>query len=150
VSRYRQQALIEASPDAIWELVGNPARHTEWWPRVVNVQCEGLEEGCEYRQVTRMPGGESETTLHIERLDVGREVLIRCVDTGTYTRWLLTEAQGDTFVEAEFGMDPKTVGTRVFDWVAGKRYFRKWLEQSIDALKQAARARAPTGPPAPG
>ena len=85
-----------------------------------------------------MPGGESETTVHIERLDVGREVLIRCLDTGTYTRWLLTEAQGDTFVEAEFGMDPRTIGTRVFDWVAGKRYFRKWLEQSIDALKQAA------------
>ena len=47
-----------------------------------------------------------ETTMAIEQLDDLREIHMRCTDTGTYARWLLTEAQGNTFVDVEFGMDP--------------------------------------------
>jgi hypothetical protein len=64
--------------------------------------------------------------------------MIRGINTGTYCRWLLTEARGGTFVDAEFGMDPRTVGTRVFDALAGKRYFRHWVGQSLDGLRTAA------------
>ena len=63
---------------------------------------------------------------------------MRCLNTGTYTRWLLTEAQGGTFIDAEFGLEPRTLGTRVFDQLAGKRYFRRWLEESLDALERVA------------
>jgi hypothetical protein len=107
MSSYRQQAQLDVPASAVWELVGNVERHPEWWPRVINVQCDGLEEGCSYRQV--------------------------------YTRWLITEAQGGTFIDAEFGLDPKRAATRVFDVVAGRRYFRHWLEQSIEGLRRAAR-----------
>jgi hypothetical protein len=140
VSLYRQQALIEAPPEVVWELLGNPNRHPEWWPRVVEVQCEGLEEGCTYRQVTKTPMGKIETDISVERLEGCREINVRCLDTGTCCRWLFTEAQGNTFIDAEFGMDPQDLGRRVFDLVAGRRYFRKWLEQSLDALREAARA----------
>ena len=64
--------------------------------------------------------------------------MLRCLDTGTYARWLLAEAQGGTFIDVEFGLDPKTPRTRVFDAVAGRRYFRNWLQQSIAALRLAA------------
>lgn len=113
-------------------------RHPEWWPRVVGVHCEGLEEGCSYRQVLKSPMGVIETDVSIERLDDCRELTLRCMDTGTYAHWLLAEAQGGTFVDVEFGLDPKTARTRVFDLVAGKRYFRQWLQQSIEALRVAA------------
>jgi len=83
--------------------------------------------------------GVIETDVRVERLDGCRELLLRCLDTGTYTRWLLTEAQGGTFIDAEFGREPRAVGTRVFDVIAGKRYFRRWLEESIEALRDAAR-----------
>lgn len=138
MSLCRQQAVIDASPQQIWELVGDPNRHAEWWPRVVDVHCEGLEEGCTYRQVYKSPTGVIETDVSVERLDDCRELRVRCLNTGTYTRWLLTEAQGRTFIDAEFGLDPQTVGTRVFDRVAGKRYFRRWLEESLDALEKVA------------
>jgi len=138
VSAYRQQALIDVPIETVWELVGDVHRHAEWWPRVVEVRCEGLSEGCAYRQVMKSPTGTIETDVSVERLDGCHELLLRCLDTGTYTRWLMTESQGGTFIDAEFGMDPKTVGRRVFDAVAGKRFFRQWLNQSLDALRRAA------------
>jgi hypothetical protein len=36
------------------------------------------------------------------------------------------------------GMDPKALGPRVFDAMLGKRYFKRWAEESIDALENAA------------
>jgi hypothetical protein len=147
MSCYRQQAHIDAPLQAMWELVSNVERHAEWWPRVVEVHCDGLEQGCSYRQVLRSPMGVIQTDVSVERLDDCRELLLRCLDTGTYTRWLLTEAQGGTFIDAEFGLDPKTARARVFDVVAGRRYFRQWLEQSLEALRHAARERIDYGQP---
>lgn len=141
MSSYRQQAQLDVPASKVWELVGNVERHPEWWPRVIEVQCDGLDEGCLYRQVYKSPVGVIETDVSVERLEDCRELLLRCMDTGTYTRWLVTEAQGGTFIQAEFGLDPQTAATRVFDMVAGRRYFRRWLEQSIDGLRRAARER---------
>jgi hypothetical protein len=139
MSYCRLQAQVDVPPEVLWELVGNVERHPEWWPRVIGVQCEGLEEGCSYRQVLKSPMGVIETDVSVERLDDCRELTLRCIDTGTYARWLLADAQGGTFIDVEFGLDPKTTRTRVFDAVAGKRYFRQWLQQSIEALRIAAR-----------
>jgi hypothetical protein len=139
MSSYRQQAQIDVPLPSVWELVGNIQRHPEWWPRVIDVHCDGLEEGCSYRQVYKSPMGVIETEVSVERLDDCNELLLRCLDTGTYTRWLLTDAQGGTFIDAEFGLDPQKPAARAFDLVAGKRYFRRWLEQSIEGLRRAAR-----------
>jgi hypothetical protein len=76
--------------------------------------------------------------MAIEQLDDLREVHMRCLTTGTYAHWLLTEAQGETFVDVEFGMDPIGIGNRLFDSTFGSLYFRRWLEQSLDALEEAA------------
>jgi hypothetical protein len=76
--------------------------------------------------------------MRVERLDDLHEIHLRCTKTGTYSRWLLTEAQGSTFVDVEFGMDPMTMSYRVFDSILGKRYFNRWLESSLDALEEAA------------
>jgi uncharacterized protein YndB with AHSA1/START domain len=141
MSCYRQQAQLDVPPAAVWELVSDVERHPEWWPRVIEVRCEGLEAGCNYRQVFKSPMGVIETDVSVERLDDCRELLLRCLDTGTYTHWLITESQGGTFIDAEFGVDPQGVGVRMFDIVAGKRYFRRWLEQSIEGLRRAARER---------
>jgi hypothetical protein len=63
---------------------------------------------------------------------------MRCTHTGTNSRWLLTEAQGNTFVDVEFGMDPAGVGYRIFDATVGRLYFRRWLDQSLAALEEVA------------
>jgi len=143
VSFYRQQAQLDVAIDDVWRLVGDIRQHPKWWPRVMEVHCEGIEEGCRYRQVTKEPlVGAVQTTMCVERLDAG-----------TYARWLLTEAQGGTFVDVEFGIYPQDLPRRVFDTVAGKRYFRHWLEQSLDGLREASgatRAQARSTPPPRG
>jgi hypothetical protein len=149
VSLARRQALIHAAAPAIWELVGNPKRHPEWWPRVVEVRGERFDEGSSYAQVTRSPGGTVETTFKIERLDDLHEVRMRCMASGTYARWLLTEAQGNTFVDVEFGMDPIGVGYRIFDATLGRLYFRRWLDQSLAGLESAAAQPDPALEPKP-
>ena len=132
----RRQALIHAPPGRIWELVGEPRRHPEWWPRVIEVRGQTFDEGSNYAQVTRSPTGRIETTMNVEKLDDLSEIHMRCLDTGTYARWLLTEAQGETFVDVEFGMDPRGATSRIFDAAVGRLYFRRWLDQSLAALEE--------------
>ena len=142
MSEARQQAFIEAPVDVVWELLEDANRHPEWWPRVVEVKCEGLEAGCTYREVVRGPVGREDMLLRVDRMEDCKELLIRCVNTGTFVHWLLTEAQEGTYVDAWFGMDPGKFQYRVFDLVAGKRYFRSWLGQSLDAMQRVAADRA--------
>jgi hypothetical protein len=140
----RQQAQIDAPVSVVWELISDPNQHAEWWPTVIEAECEEVGEGCRYRGVTKSPfGGAVEHEFSIERLDDCREVTIRCMGTGVWNRWLLTEARGGTFVDAEFGAEPQTLGMRVFGAVAGKRYLRRWLQQSLDGLDTACRSRSP-------
>jgi Polyketide cyclase / dehydrase and lipid transport len=134
----RSQALIHASPEDVWSLVGDPRRHSEWWPRVIEVNGERFSEGDNYAQITRSALGKLETTMSIEELADLREIHMRCLDTGTYARWLLTEAQGSTFVDVEFGMDPVGLQSKIFDGIFGSMYFRRWLDQSLSALEQVA------------
>ncbi len=139
----RRQALLNAPLENVWELVGDPRRHPEWWPRVIEVRGERFDEGSNYAQVTSSPTGEITTDFVVERLADMHEIQMRCVDTGTYARWLMTEAQGGTFVDAEFGIDPKGMSNRIFAVVGAKPYFRRWLEQSLDALQAAAERAKP-------
>ena len=83
--------------------------------------------------------------LHVDQMEDCKDLLIRCVNTGTFVHWSLTEAQDGTFVDARFGMDPGKFQYRIFDLVAGKRYFRSWLEQSLDAMQRVAADRAQVG-----
>jgi hypothetical protein len=114
-------------------------RYPEWWPRVIEVHGERFEEGDEYAQVTKDPTGQVESTFLLERLNDLREIRMSCQLTGSYAHWVLTEAQGGTFVDLEMGMLPKRFGDRLFDMAMGRRYFRRWSEQSLEALKDAAR-----------
>jgi uncharacterized protein YndB with AHSA1/START domain len=138
MSAIRRQAVIEAPVESVWSLVGDPRRHPEWFPRVIEVNGERFEEGEDYAQVTKGLIGTAHTDFVIERMDDLREIRFACQKTGMYAHWLLTDAQGDTFVDVEMGMQPKKTGDRVFDVVLGRHYFRRWLDQSLDALRRTA------------
>jgi hypothetical protein len=83
VSVARRQAQLDVAPTALWELLGDPNRYPEWWPRILEVQCDEIAEGCAYKHVSRGPVGTAEETILIERLQDCREVKIRCLDTGS-------------------------------------------------------------------
>jgi hypothetical protein len=138
VSAYRQQALVDAPLEVVWDLVGTPNRHPEWWPRVIEVRGERFEEGDQYAQVTKDPIGKSETNFLLERREDLREIRLRCQVTGMYANWVLTPAQGGTFVEVEMGMEGRRLGDRMFDRALGRIYFRHWTTQSLDGLREAA------------
>jgi hypothetical protein len=138
VSLCRRQGFIDAPLDVVWNLIVDIERHPEWWPRVIEVECEGLDEGCTYRQLTQTPVGKDEMNLLIERREELRNLRIRCLNTGTFIRFELTGARGGTFVDGEMGMDPHGIRARIFDAAAGRRYFNDWIAQTFMALDQAA------------
>lgn len=139
MSTTHKQGFIEAPVERIWDLVSDVERHPQWWPRVVEVECEGLaEEGCTYREVVQTPFGKEEMHMLIDGFDDCRNLSIRCLSTGTFVRFGLTEAQDGTFLDCEMGMDPKSFSNRAFDAIAGRRYFRSWLAQTFEALDHAA------------
>ena len=120
----------------VWELVGHPARHPEWWPELVEVQGEDFGRGCSYCHVTQSEHGLTETALVVERVIEFKELLVRCAQTGLYMRWLLSDAQGGTFVDAEFGIDPAQ-GTQPnpgFDPEGAAQELQHWLHSSLDGL----------------
>jgi hypothetical protein len=139
MSECRRQGLIAAPIERVWELVGNPAHHPAWFPHVVEVRGDRFETGDVFVQVTRHPLRTQTTSLQIDELEELRSLRFHCRDTGMYSSWLLTPARDDTFVEAEFGMDPTNLPYRVMDATVGRTYFRRWLEDSFEALAAAAR-----------
>ena len=146
MSAHRQHAHLDAPLDVVWDLVGTPSRYPEWWPRVIEVRGERFEEGDEYAQVTKNPIGRSESSFLLERRENLRGIRMSCMQTGMYAEWLLTPAQGGTFVEVEMGMEARRLGYRIFDRATGKSYFRRWTSESLDGLREAAlRRRAATG-----
>jgi uncharacterized protein YndB with AHSA1/START domain len=141
VSESRHQAVIDAPLEAVWEYVGHPKRYPEWWPRVMEVRGSRFEEGTEFVQVSRTPLGRAETTFLIDRMDELREVRMHCTKSGTFAHWQLTGAQGGTFVEVTFGMEPLGTGYRVLDATLARPFFRRWLIDSVEALGRALRVR---------
>lgn len=132
----RHQTLIEAPAESVWELVGRPNRHPEWWPSIVEVKGQRFGRGCSYCQVSQGEEGTAENTFVVERMEEFKELLVRCEKNGLYMRWLLTEAQGGTFVDAEFGLDPEraTDSAEPLDEAAIKRQLRSWLRTSLEGL----------------
>ncbi len=147
MSSHRQQAHLDVPLEATWELVATPRLYPTWWPRVVEVDGGTFEEGDEFVQVIRDPSGRKSSSFLIERRDELREIRMSCRLTGTFAHWTLTAAQDGTFVELEMGMQPQRLRDRLADAAIGRPYFRKWSEESLEALRDAAlRAHsAPTG-----
>jgi uncharacterized protein YndB with AHSA1/START domain len=140
-----QQTHIDAPQQTVWELVGDPNRHPEWWPEMKEADCPDLSEGCRYRGVVKGPFGAEEHELVIERLEDCQEVSIFCDGTGVSTRFRLADARGGTFVEGYFAIEPDSPGMKIVGALIGRRYLRSWLERSLENLKRAAE-RAPAAP----
>ena len=143
-SGIHQQALLDAPVSAVWELVSNPQRYPEWFPRVLEIQGERFDEGEDFIQVTRLPlGKRDEIHFLIDELDELHEIRMHCMISGMFVHWQLTDAQGGTFLDAEFGIDPIRRRDRVSELAWGRRFLRRWLFDAVAGLKRASMSREP-------
>ena len=132
----RKQTVIEAPVDQVWAYIGDPRRYPEWAGNVVSVTgLATVEAEAEFQQVSKSPLGKSETTFRIEELDELRTIKLRCEQTGYYSRWVLTEAQSQTFAEVEIGIEPTALQYRLLFGVMGKRYLRSIADQAVDGVR---------------
>jgi hypothetical protein len=136
----RRQVMVDAPVERVWDLIGDVNRHPEWWPRVEEVECDMLDVGCTYRQVTRRPGNTIETTISVEMLDDCQQLRVRCVDTGMYAHFLLTPAQDGTFVDGEIGVEEHGAARLI-----SGPFVRRWLRKSLEGLSRAATSAAAAG-----
>jgi len=141
MSSHRQQALLDIPLESAWQLVATPTLYPTWWPRIIEVDGQRFEEGDEFVQVVKDPTGSTSSSFLIERRDELRELRMSCNMTGTFAHWTLTAAQDGTFVELEMGMQPRSLRYRLMDAAIGRTYFRKWSQESLNALGAAARGR---------
>ncbi len=58
--------------------------------------------------------------------------------TGGFQRWLLTDAQGGTFVDTEIGIDEPAPALRygLFDKTLGRWVIKRWAEQAVAGLSR--------------
>jgi uncharacterized protein YndB with AHSA1/START domain len=147
---YRRHTLIEAPIEDVWSIVSNPTTHPDWWPELTGVEVpdDTDQEGHEYVRKTRRLGflGMVDTVWVAEPVEHLHEVNFRCTATGTYTRFSLTPAQEDTFVEVEGGVVPNSLTGQVARRMT-PLFFPRWLRDLLDALPevvaQRGRVKAP-------
>jgi uncharacterized protein YndB with AHSA1/START domain len=140
---YRHQALIDSPVEDVWAVVSDPRTHPEWWPDVVDVQLdEPLVEGGEYTRTSKpVPFLDAMESVWVaERLEDLKEARFRCTLSGSWARFTLTPAQGETYVELESGMEPTTLRWRLMN-AMGSRFLKDWIVKVLDALPGEVAAR---------
>jgi uncharacterized protein YndB with AHSA1/START domain len=140
---YRHQALIDSPVEDVWAVVSDPRTHPEWWPDVVDVQLdEPLVEGGEYTRTSKpVPFLDAMESVWVaERLEDLKEARFRCTLSGSWARFTLTPAQGETYVELESGIDPTTLRWRLMN-AMGSRFLKDWIVKVLDALPGEVAAR---------
>jgi hypothetical protein len=143
MSEVRAQALVDSPISTVWGLVGDPSSYPEWLPRVLETEGERFDEGAEFVQVSRQPlFGHTEAHFLVDHMDELRELRMHCTISGMFVHWQLTEAQGATFLNAVFGMEPLRRRDRLIDFTVGRRFFSRWLAEAVEGLKSAATQRA--------
>jgi uncharacterized protein YndB with AHSA1/START domain len=142
MSAYRAQAHFDAPLEDVWALVGNPASYPDWWPVAVEIRGETFEVGDVYTQVVGIAGRRLEYSRVIDRREEFKELRWHCPTTGGFQHWLLTSAQGGTFVDMEMGIkDPEEARFGLFDKTVGRWFIKHWAEQAIDGLRRTLTAR---------
>lgn len=140
---WTQQALIDAPVAEVWGLLGDIGSYPEWNEDTIAVTGAptAIEKGASFEVTGRGPLGlKATTTFKVEAFEEMREIKLRCQTSGWYSRWLLTEAQDQTFTEVEMGVErvPGFEGT-VTGAMHTKRFLRRATDETLDNLSRALR-----------
>jgi hypothetical protein len=144
---YRRHCVVEAPIEEVWSIVSDPNTHPDWWPELEAVEAETMAGNSgEYTRLTKRLGflDVVDTVWVMEPMEHLHQVNFRCTMTGSYTRFSLTPAQDDTFVEIEGGVVPVGIKGQIAK-AASPLYFKRWLGSLLERLPAAvAKAKQPT------
>jgi Polyketide cyclase / dehydrase and lipid transport len=135
---WRQQTLIEARVQDVWDVITDPSRYAEWADSVIDVTGapKRIEKGSTFEQTTELPSlGAVTTTYLVEELDDLRGLKLRCTDSGYYTGFSLTEARGATFTDVEVGIEPSGPMAEDAATVMTKGFLRGMADQLLDGVR---------------
>jgi hypothetical protein len=142
MSSWKQQALVDAPVEDVWDVLSDPARFAEWNENTIEVTGvpTKIEKGSSYRETSRGSLGLKLTTeFRVEEMEDLREIKMRCQTSGYYSHWLLTAARGSTFVDVEMGVEPHDLKSRLFGTTITKGFLRQAAEDSLDGLRRFLR-----------
>ena len=145
MASWRQQTLVDAPVQEVWDLLCDPARAPEAFESVIAVTGAPVrvERGSTFKLTGRGPLGLKATTqFTVAEFDDLREIKMQCQVTGFYTHWVLTEAQGGTFTELELGVDEvarksTSLRGRAMTALHTKSFLRRTVERTLDGLRRA-------------
>lgn len=139
--RAKQQTLLEAPVDRVWELLANPASYDQWAAEVLEVTGAPtkVEKGTTFDMKSHGRLGTSVTTFEVAELDELRQIKLKCQTSGYYSHWILTDARGDTFVDVEIGVEPIGIAGRALQLVETKGSFKRITDASLDGLRRMLR-----------
>lgn len=144
MASWKQQGLVDAPLSDVWEVLCDPRKAPEWGEDVIEVTGgpAKIEKGSIVQVTSRGPLGMRGTTpFRVEELEDMREIKMQCQVTGFYSHWLLTEAQGGTFTELEFGIEEleskRGLRGRAIGALHTKSFLRRVTEKSLDGLRRA-------------
>jgi uncharacterized protein YndB with AHSA1/START domain len=143
MASWKQQTLVEAPLEQVWNLISDPRNGPAWSEEVIAVTGAPttIEKGSTFEMTNRGPlGAKATTTFRVEELVDMHEIRMQCQTSGFYSHWTLTDAQGGTFTELELGIDPKPgLQARAIAALHTKSYLRRTVEKLLDELGSAVR-----------
>ena len=150
MASWRQQALIEAPVEEVWEILADPVRGPDWDQDVLAITGAPvkIEKGSTFELTGRGPMGLTGTsTFKVEEFEEMHELKMQCQTSGFYAHWLLTKAQEGTFAELELGHEQEVppdpgLKERAVRALYTKSYLRRAVEKTLDGLRKAVRGKA--------
>jgi uncharacterized protein YndB with AHSA1/START domain len=141
MASWKQQAMIDAPVEEVWEVLSDPERGPDWSEEVLAVTGapSRIEKGSTFEVTSRGPLGlKDTTTFKVDQLEDMHEIRMQCQKYGFYSHWLLTPARGGTFTELELGVDPQPgIQRRAVGALHTKGYLRRTVDQTLDGLRRA-------------
>jgi carbon monoxide dehydrogenase subunit G len=140
----RRSRTVQASPDEVWRVVGDPSHLPRWWPKVQRV--EGVDAGAFTKVFGTSKGRPVRGDFRIAESDAPRRRRWVQVVEGSPFERILVSAEELAVVE------PGSEGTRVtlearqklrglskFGGFLVRRATRKQLDEALDALERVVR-----------
>lgn len=102
----RDQIDVDASPDAVWRWLADPASMTRWNPKCVrcDVGAPGIHTGLRYKAAFRMSGPERETDCEVIACEPNKLLV---------TRFLMEQPKPGGYVDETFRLEARKDGTRI-------------------------------------